>query len=278
MGKLILCTGNVANIPFSFPITNVLLYSIEELCYYIYNHIYSIAEEDFTQAMIEWIKNELKMEDTAAKLQNTVQRKGNLKDFVVTILCSADYYEEQEIKDLIKIMDHLSEVSAAEKNKMKADNYLQYKDYKNAAKVYYEILENKDNILSSDLFYGNILHNLGMTKMHSSSYESAANTFKEAFSKNESKDSLLAYLLCLKLSKKEEKFLEAVQMYSVDSKTVENLIHTMDHVMMEAEEMEIYQEIKRMEVHKEEGMVDMYYAGIDAIIQKWKEEYKNGLV
>ena len=44
MGKLILCSGKSTNRPYVLSIIGYRAYSIEELCYYIYNNIYSIDE------------------------------------------------------------------------------------------------------------------------------------------------------------------------------------------------------------------------------------------
>ncbi|MEG1459431.1 MAG: hypothetical protein RSJ40_09005, partial [Acetivibrio sp.] len=215
------------------------------------------------------IEKEWNMPVTANKLKKMLHQKETLKDMVVTILCSTDYYEEQEIKDLIKTMDKLSKVNELERSKLRGDNFLKNGNYFHAAKVYNEILERVKTEKTSELFKGNVLHNMGITKLYSSSYMDAANTFEEAYQENKSRDSLLAYLFCVKLTKKD---------LSEQEKSQEVLLNKIEETMLEAEHLDIYQKLSEMDVLKEEGKVDIYYENLYAIIAKWKEEYKNGLV
>ena len=51
MSSLILCNTVKASNPYNFRLTDTNIYTIEELCYYIYNNIYIITEEIFDE---EW--------------------------------------------------------------------------------------------------------------------------------------------------------------------------------------------------------------------------------
>ena len=42
MGKLIFCTGQVTQKPYTFPFSKTKIYSMEELNYYLYNNIYKL--------------------------------------------------------------------------------------------------------------------------------------------------------------------------------------------------------------------------------------------
>ena len=92
MGKFILCTGKLAEEPLHFPLTNCDVYSIEELCYYLYENIYTIMEETFNRKMVVWLKEQLEMPEMADKLEQMIENKNSMTDIVVSLLCCSDYY------------------------------------------------------------------------------------------------------------------------------------------------------------------------------------------
>ena len=97
MGKLIECCGKIADKPYHFRLTDTNVYSIEEVCYYIYNNIYIIREQIFDKDFSMWLRNELGMTVVADKIDSMRFDKRKLKDIVVTICCSCDYYDEEQI-------------------------------------------------------------------------------------------------------------------------------------------------------------------------------------
>ena len=54
----VLCQGKVAKKPYIMPYTRQKVYSLEELCYYIYNNIYTINEEFFEESLARWLREE----------------------------------------------------------------------------------------------------------------------------------------------------------------------------------------------------------------------------
>ena len=298
MGKTIWCAGNITKEAFLFPRTNTKIYSIEELCYYIYNNIYTLSEADFTTDLADWMDKELMMPVTSAKVKKMIRKGESLKDIVVTILCSADYYEEDEIKSLIHIMDQLEKCSSLERTKLRADNLLRYKDYKNAAIAYCSILEASKKETTSAIFIGNVLHNMGIVKMQSSSYIEACEWFQKAYEKNRNKDSYKAYLLCLMFAKKDISLLNESKLseselnkskldefglsvsdkYEIDQDLVTDIIEEIDEKMTEATSSDEYQKMEQIKNLLEAGKSDEFYGKIEQMIAKWKDEYKNGLI
>ncbi len=278
MGKTILCASNITKEAFLFPLTNTKIYSIEELCYYIYNNIYTLSEINFTTDLAEWIEKNLMMPVIATKIKKMIRKRESLKDIVVTILCSADYYEEDEIKSLIRIMDKLEKCSSLERTKLRADSLLKNQDFKNAAVLYYSILEESNKKTISDVFIGNVFHNLGIVKMQSSSYMGACEWFKKAYDKNQDQDSYKAYILSLTFAKKDFSLLNESKNYDIDSDIVNGILSEIDTKMEEAISIDEYRRMDQIKNLQEEGRLDEFYEKIEQMITKWKDEYKNGLI
>lgn len=274
MSSLILCNTVKAENPFYFELTGTNIYTIEELCYYIYNNIYIITEEIFDDDLVFWLREELEMDELSEKISDMLLYKNSLKDIVVTIFCSADYYNEKEIKSLIEIMDSLEGMPILLRRKMKADNYMKYKNFSLALKEYESILKSpKINELDSK-DHGNIIHNLGIVRMNVSSFSAAAECFKDAYAKNNNKESLIHYLCALKLDKRDEEYEDALLNYNVKNDTIIDIEERFLRLGREAKSSSKYIMVDRLINLKHEGRVNEYYEAIDKMIGDWKLDYK----
>ena len=64
------CEGRVADTPYEMPFLGHRVYSLEELCYVIYNNIYSINAEFFQLSLAKWLRHETDHHELADKLEN----------------------------------------------------------------------------------------------------------------------------------------------------------------------------------------------------------------
>ena len=275
MSYLILCSGEQTKKPYHFELTDTNIYSIEELCYYLFNNIYVINTDFFDAKMVRWINDDIKMPELASKLNTMIENKNNLKDIVVTILCSADYYGEQEIRNLIETIDIIEGMPAVKRRKIKADNLLRYCNYSMAGREYESILASNDVREFDDVEYGNMLHNLAIVRVHTSSFASAASYFKEAYQKNKNTESLKQYFYTLKLDKQDDVFESEMINYSVNPQFVANIAAYFNEMEEEAHTSQRYVTIDRLYYLKNEGRVNEYYDAIDRLMLGWKRDYKS---
>ena len=112
---LILCDGRLAEKPYKMPVTRQNIYSLEELCYYIYHNIYTITEEFFQESLADWLREETGHPVLAKKVHNMLGSEMKLKDMVVTILCGCDFYRESEIRSLVRVMDEIANLPIRKK-------------------------------------------------------------------------------------------------------------------------------------------------------------------
>ena len=187
----ILCKGELAKEPYIIPVSETPVYSLEELCYYMYHHIYSVTEEFFDEKLAQWLSEQAGLDALAEKMRGLVRKKNDLKDLVVTLMCSCDYYKEEEIVQLVTVMKKIENLPAHEKNKIKADHYLRAGKYGKSLQEYKRLL------------YGEMAEQFS-TEV--SSFREAANGFKEAYARNHREQSLQQYLYALLLNGQEEQF------------------------------------------------------------------------
>ncbi len=200
------CYGKVATEPYTMPYTGARVYSLEELCYYIGNNIYTITEDFFTKSLVEWLDKEADQKVLANKLDTMITNKNKLKDLVVTILCACDYYKEFEIRELMRVIDDIVNLPLHEKSKIRADNYMRAGLYAKSAAAYRKLLTGAYAVNFTPEAYGDILHNLGIAQFYTASFEAAERDFKEAYARNHRAESLHHYLYLLLMRNRNEEF------------------------------------------------------------------------
>lgn len=275
MGKLIICSGKQAVKPYCIKFTNTRIYSIEELCYFIYNNIDMVSEGFFNDSLADWISEEVQLADRAEKLRELLRADAGLKDIIVCILCSADYYSESEIKQLLHVIDETTLLSPIEFKKKKADNYLKYRQFTEAATEYENILNGKDAVNLSSEEYGNLLHNLAVVQLNTAGASVAAQRFKQAYERNHNPETLKQYLYALIISKQDEKFIREAVSYGVNQEEQIQIQTFIEQIFREAEASKSYEEINSLQECKQSGRINQYYQMADEIIGRWKQEFRS---
>ena len=177
---MILAKGKIAKKPYELSYLGQNIYSIEELCYVIYHNIYGINEEFFQISLAKWMKEELGLKELAEKLEAMIVGEHGLKDLVVTTLCGCDYYNEEEIRGIVKVLDEIDHLPSYQKKKIKADNYVRTGHYGKAVMAYRKLLQGPDAISFTPEEYGDILHNEGIAHFYTSSFLEAGEDFRSA--------------------------------------------------------------------------------------------------
>ena len=66
---MILCRTKEAQNPFVVEHTGIKIYTLEELCYYIYNNIYLIGKEFISEGLLTFIRVETEEDALADRLE-----------------------------------------------------------------------------------------------------------------------------------------------------------------------------------------------------------------
>lgn len=273
MGKLILCSGERTNKPYLFTSSGIRVYSMEELCYYIYHHVYYVDEEMISDTLIDWIDTELKLTERAAKLKQLKQMNADLKTLVTVIMCSADYYTEYEIKSLLKLLDEITDMPFIKRKCLKAGFSLKSGNYHEAAAEYERILNSQEATLLSPEEYGDLYHNLGMAKAHTTGLLEAAEMFCQAYERNHREESLKQYLYALLLSGRQELFQEKRREYFISAELEQELVDRLDQWKDEANSTTLLQELIQMKEEREQGSQNLYQRAKE-LADSWKERVR----
>lgn len=268
MAGLILCRTRYAQRPYYISNMGVNIYSLEELCYYIYNNIYLIGTDLFDEGLTDYISGELGEKELAEQLEFLITENAGLSELVMTVLRYVDYYSEEEIDALAGTIESLDTQNASERLKLRADNFLSNKRYSNAVHNYEIIVYGQKDINLSDDFYGNVWHNMGVAYAGMFEFGDAVQCFKRAYALNGNDESLKASFAAEYLSgRKRPADSEDEQSYAA-YREIETI---MDHAPEEAG----YEAVKKAFELRDNGQADEYNAVVNDIIDNWKFEYRN---
>ncbi len=276
MGKMILCSGKRTEKPYLFTATGTRIYSIEELCRYLYTHFYLIDRAIFLPALFEWIDMELELGDRAEKLKQLVEHEADLKTIVTVILCSSDYYSEQEIKALLKLVDEIEGMPRTKRNSIRARHMLEDGLYLEAAKEYERIVGSQEATELSPGDYGDILHHLAVAKAFIGGPEEAGEIFRLAYEHNRREETFSQYLYALCLSNREELFREKIKEYEADSQLIQKILQDVENIREEVALNDSLSQIRKLRTLKSEGKVNQYHKNVAEILEHWKSSVRIG--
>lgn len=274
MGKLIQCSSRLAKRPYYFHLTDTRVYSIEEVCYYMNKNIYIMQGEVFDPGFVTWLREELGMEETAEKMENMLRKHADLKDIVVTLCCSCDYYDEAEINQMIRIMEETDHLLDRAKLKIQADNELQCEHFERAVEIYQAALRSDDMLQAAPAEYGPIYHNIGVAFGRLGEYNKAAESFLHAYEKNQQEESLQSYLFALHLAGKDDAWKEAAERLEVQDDQIVRLEAEYNEIRKRCSVSRKVRQVKRLRYLAGSGRLSEYYDKIKRNIKDWKEEYR----
>lgn len=216
MSSLILCHRKKAKQPYEVAQIQRKIYTMEELCYYLCNHLYLIDYTLMNEKLCEWLEDELELGELANNLRRILEQNGSMEQFVITILAYASIYTTGELSRIQDVLDALKNQRPFEKQKYKADNLLSSGSIKSAIMIYQGILYGERDESLDGKFYGRVFACLGAAYGRMFLYEEAAKMYETAFQICEDKSMLKAYLYACRRHMSAEAYAQLIgksQMY-----------------------------------------------------------------
>ncbi len=232
-GRLILNREIANQAPYYFNVSGMKVYSVEELCYYIYENIYAVTLETFNEELLYWLEKDMNEPVLVKGIKNLMRSGGSLKDVVRYLMNFVDYYPPEACKKLLAIIDDLSHQNPTEAKKLSADNLIRYCRYIEAIRGYCNVIYDMEHGAKDEVtrdFKGNTWHNLGVAYTRVMNFESAKDCFKKAWHLNQNEESLKCLLWTAKLLGDETTFFDAVENSSLEEAEVAQLVEAFDKV------------------------------------------------
>ncbi len=220
MSGYVLCRVPMASVPYYIQNIGTNIYSIEELCYYLYRDLYLVDDSLMNAGLCKWIGRELGMKELARRLAMLMEHSTvPLEDFACEILRSINYLPQDELRSYRNKISALEKQSPPVRKKLKGDCLMENRKYVNAIRVYRTLLEEIAGRPSSPRFSGSIYHNLGCAYSRLFQKEEALECFERAYDCLHTRDALKHYLLAYSNAKTPIEYESRMAEMKVDDQT-----------------------------------------------------------
>lgn len=278
MGRIILCTGDYAEIPYFFEKTYVNLYSLEELCYCLVENAELLDQEIVSEKLARWLDEQCGLPKLAHALYALVNQKGSASAYVGMILEYAGLYPAEVVSRTETLIKNNAGLSSYEKQKAKADYMLQNKRYALALDRYDELLlalpeEEKE-------LRGKVLHNMGVVNARLFLFERAKDYFDKAYQISANPESLVQSLAALRMGGGDEEYLDYIAAHPDLHESSLQVERMMKQAAGQFETTQENRMLFTLRVCKEDGGAGgavPYYDEIERLTSALKEAYRESV-
>ena len=205
MSGYILCQTKKAQRPYFIENISMNIYSIEELCYYLYHNLYLADHTVFNEELCNWLRDELELVHLAAKLKQNLERNVSVEEMIYPVFKEINYltylikdihnFTDEQMNSFNSSFETNEKEKAAVRQKRKGDALTENGMYVNAIRAYQKLLEREDLSEQRKGFAASVRYNLGCAYSYLFQMEKAQECFLEAYREAHSKDALKAYII-----------------------------------------------------------------------------------
>lgn len=197
-GGYILCQVPRAERPYFIKNISTNIYSIEELCYYMYYNLYLLDSSIFNEELCDWIEKELKLHKLAGKLRPLMGKFTAAEDVLYPVFKEINYLTYGELKDLAVKLRRYDEEAPALRKKRMGDSLVENGMYVHAIQVYQELLKKENPETVREGLTEDIWHNLGCAYSYLFQMEKALECFRSAYEFGKSEKAKKTYLMAVR--------------------------------------------------------------------------------
>lgn len=258
MSGYILCQTKKAERPYYIENISMNIYSIEELCYYLYHNLYLADHTIFNEELCSWIRDELELPHLAAKLKQNLERNVSIEDMVYPIFKEINYLTYEEMKSFNICLADFGKECQAVRQKRKGDALVENGMYVNAIQVYQKILERDDLNQQRKDFAVAVRYNLGCAYSYLFQMEKAQECFLQAYKESQSAEALKAYVTAYASIHDKTDYDKVMEELGVDDKVKKDIKEEIQ------ESMKTFASVPEKKIDEE---------NLDALLEKLMKEY-----
>jgi len=273
MSNVLLCLGTYATTPYFVSESCIHLYSIEELCFYVYNNAFLLDDSFVNEKLADWIENELELKKVADTIRTVIGKNGALGNLVRILNNEVSYYSEDEWSGLLEDIASNSRMSLDSRKKIRADGLLNSGRYVKAMEEYEGILfsmSDRDEQLTAGIY-----HNLGVCAAKLFLFDKAAVFFEKAYDTYANTESYQEMLWALKLSMAPTAYLDYLAEHKESYEDSLEVERSLEILRMTWGEQPPHKYLKELGMLRSEG--GSYYDGLDRLTDEVKEQYRSSV-
>ena len=201
---LILCSKNEAKKPYFIEELSVNIYSIEELCYIIYEHPLLVIDNFLSPGLIDFIKTDLNMSILGAQLDKMKQERHAEDSMLIYILEFTEIYKNSEISRYRSELNNFRKLKKADYMKEKADYMFRLRRYGKAIRYYKAVIKMSVEKNPRDKLLAKTYHNVASAFANLFMFDKAYEYYVQAYNILGDKHILKRLYLLSYLDRREE--------------------------------------------------------------------------
>ena len=272
MGRVILCTGKTATIPYYFDKLGIRVWSVEELCYCFHENAFLIEQDIVSKKLTDWLAKECGLQELAESLIPLVHQKGSLAAFVVKILEYVGYYDLQTLTHVSNTLQSGASRSDYEKKKKRGDYLVTNHKYAKALQEYDWLL--MDLPESETKVKAGVLHNKGVALAGLFLFDDAAREFMAAYELSGEEEFYRDYLAAKRMQYDDKEYISFIADIPGAYDVSIQLEREVDGILEEWENGDEVRVLSELYAMREAGQKNIYYEEIDRRAQALKEQYR----
>lgn len=195
MSYVLLCEGRASEKPYLLADLRKKIYTIEELCFYIYQNASLCGEELMKSELVDWLGAQCGYVDLRESINVIMKNDPRPERIASQIFAYANYLTKQEREAVCERIRKYSLLSIMERKKMRADTSVVDGNYQDAIRDYEDILSGE--FYRSEKEKHNIIYNIGCCYGNLFYYSLAYEWFVKAAELEENpKEDMISALFC----------------------------------------------------------------------------------
>lgn len=180
MGRYLLC-GVEASLPYEVEELDIRLYTIEELCYFIYHNLALISDDFISDRLVYFIRDELKMPETAEKIERFYVSPSDQDSTLLMLLSDVGYFTDVELTEFQNRLVERRRKNGPERVRMRADMLAKKKRYQGAIRIYKTLLSGARDGRLPLQFYAEVQEQMANCYGHLSQFDRAIECMEQVY-------------------------------------------------------------------------------------------------
>ena len=211
-----LCQNKKAENPYFIENVSTNIFSIEELCYYMYHNPALLDATFVNQNLTDWVGTELGLVRLASAMNRALTENESLSGFVLPAFREISYLTYEEIKEYTALLEKLAHASVPVRIKMKGDALVRCGKHFGAIDAYRLAIEEARTSVKDTVFLSSLWHNKGTAEMKMMLYGEGLASFEKALLLDDTKENRMTYLTALLITRPSGKAEEEISRRSFD--------------------------------------------------------------
>lgn len=254
-----------SNKPYYVQAIDQNVYSLEEINYFLYNHMNLVYRDFFSEDLYDYMETELDAGDMAEELRRMDAQEASVRDFIMYVLKESRYYSADDLSAVSGLIMNINNLSRDERMLIEADSMMKQKRFGTALHIYLDILGERDEEDGlKDRFYAKVAFSIGIVYAKMFMCRNANAYFNMAYDIYADPVYAKASVYMSMISGNDEELLSSIIKYKVSDEALEvirrNIEKARDSIMAGRE----YSDLCRMQEEDD---------GLEKQIAKWKNEY-----